>query len=67
VKAIVAVARGMRKTTIAECVEDLATFEMLKGFGVDAVQGYFMESPHGDHRRRAHVAARAPAGALEHS
>ena len=62
-----AVARGMRKTTIAECVEDLPTFEMLKGFGVDAVQGYFMESPHADPCRHAHVARRSPAGALEHS
>jgi diguanylate cyclase (GGDEF)-like protein/PAS domain S-box-containing protein len=45
VKAIVAVARGLRKTTIAECVEDEATFAMLKDFGVDAVQGYYLEAP----------------------
>lgn len=46
VKAIVAVARGMRKLTIAECVEDCATLEMLREFGVDAVQGYHLERPH---------------------
>jgi EAL domain-containing protein (putative c-di-GMP-specific phosphodiesterase class I) len=67
VKAIVAVARGLRKTTIAECVEDQQTFDMLKGFGVDAVQGFVMEKPHSDHRRSAHVAPRRAAGQLEHS
>jgi EAL domain-containing protein (putative c-di-GMP-specific phosphodiesterase class I) len=46
VKAIVAVARGMRKLTIAEFVEDLETLDMLKSFGVDAVQGYYLERPH---------------------
>ena len=49
VKAIVSVAKGLRKTTIAECVEDEATFAMLKAFGVDAVQGYHLEKPRGDH------------------
>jgi diguanylate cyclase (GGDEF)-like protein/PAS domain S-box-containing protein len=46
VKAIVDVARGLDKITIAESVEDAATMEMLKGFGVDLVQGYFLERPH---------------------
>ncbi|MDB5810275.1 MAG: hypothetical protein JWN94_2397 [Betaproteobacteria bacterium] len=46
VKAIVAVARGMGKHTIAECVEDAATLVMLKNFGVDAVQGFHLERPH---------------------
>ena len=49
VKAIIDVARGMRKTTVAESVEDLKTLEMLKGFGVDMVQGYYLEMPHSDH------------------
>jgi EAL domain-containing protein (putative c-di-GMP-specific phosphodiesterase class I) len=49
VKAIVSVARGLRKTTIAECVEDQATLDMLAEFGVDAVQGYFLERPRVDH------------------
>ncbi len=49
VKAIVAVARGLRKTTIAECVEDEETLEMLRDFGVDCVQGYFFEQPRNDH------------------
>jgi len=49
VKAIVTVARGLHKTTIAECVEDEETLVMLKGFGVDSVQGYYLEKPRADH------------------
>ncbi|MFI4922336.1 MAG: putative bifunctional diguanylate cyclase/phosphodiesterase, partial [Burkholderiales bacterium] len=48
VKAIIDVARGMHKTTVAESVEDLKTLEMLKGLGVDMVQGYYLEMPHSD-------------------
>lgn len=43
------VARGLRKLTIAECVEDQLTLDMLKDIGVDAVQGFFLERPHPDH------------------
>ncbi len=49
VKAIVEVARGLRKTTVAEFVEDGETLEMLKRFGVDLVQGYHMDMPRSDH------------------
>ena len=49
VKAIVDVARGMRKTTVAEFVEDGETLEMLKRFGVDLVQGYHLDRPRADH------------------
>ncbi len=49
VKAIVTVARGMHKTIIAECVEDEESLVMLKGFGVDCVQGYYLEKPRSDH------------------
>jgi diguanylate cyclase (GGDEF)-like protein len=49
VKAIVDVARGMRKTTIAEFVEDAETLEMLKHFGVDMVQGYHLDMPRANH------------------
>lgn len=48
VKAIVAVARGMHKTTIAECVEDEETLVMLRDFEVDCVQGYYLERPRTD-------------------
>ncbi len=49
VKAIVSVAKGLNKMTIAECVEDEATLEMLKTFGVDCVQGFYLEKPRGGH------------------
>ena len=49
VKAIVDVARGLRKITIAEFVEDAETLEMLKHFGVDMVQGYHLDMPRADH------------------
>jgi len=49
VKSIVDVARGMRKTTIAEYVEDAETLEMLRHFGVDMVQGYHLDMPRDHH------------------
>ncbi|MHB1591202.1 MAG: EAL domain-containing protein [Sulfuricella sp.] len=49
VKAIVDVARGMKKTTVAEFVEDGETLEILKRFGVDLVQGYHLDRPRADH------------------
>ena len=49
VKAIVDVARGMRKTTVAEFVENADILEMLKRFGVDMVQGYHLDMPRADH------------------
>ncbi len=49
VKAMVTVARGLHKTTIAECVEDEETLGMLKDFEVDCVQGYYLEKPRADH------------------
>lgn len=49
VKAIVGVARGMRKETIAEFVETPETLEILKRFGVDMAQGYHLDKPRADH------------------
>jgi len=66
VKAIVAVARGLRKITIAECVEDRQTLEMLTSFGVDAVQGFFLERPHAGHRP-AEPAVKGVSGELKFS
>ena len=65
VKAIVAVARGLRKLTIAECVEDRQTLDMLKSFGVDAVQGFHLERPHPDHQSAPHAAAAGASGELK--
>lgn len=49
VKAIVDVARGMNKITVAEFVEDEDILAMLKNFGVDLVQGYHLDTPRADH------------------
>jgi diguanylate cyclase (GGDEF)-like protein/PAS domain S-box-containing protein len=48
VKAIVDVARGLRKRTVAEFVEDGETLAMLRAFGVDMVQGYYLNMPGAD-------------------
>lgn len=49
VKAIVDVARGMGKRTVAEFVENEETFDMLSTLGVDMVQGYFLDMPQANH------------------
>jgi diguanylate cyclase (GGDEF)-like protein len=49
VRAMVDVARGLRKTTVAECVEDAATLDVLRTFGVDYAQGYHLEMPQAQH------------------
>jgi EAL domain-containing protein (putative c-di-GMP-specific phosphodiesterase class I) len=49
VRAIVDVARGLNKITVAECVEDPATLTMLCQFGVDLAQGYHLEEPTARH------------------
>jgi len=45
VKAIVEIARGLGKTTIAEYVQDDATTKMLRDYGVDMAQGYHLGRP----------------------
>jgi diguanylate cyclase (GGDEF)-like protein len=47
VKAIVQIARGLGKATIAEYVEDEATIEMLREYGVDMAQGFHLGRPVG--------------------
>jgi len=49
VKAIVNVARDMHKGTIAEFVESAETLAMLQEFGVNMVQGYYLDVPCADH------------------
>jgi len=45
VKAIVEIARGLGKTTIAEFVEDDETEQMLREIGVDMAQGFHLGRP----------------------
>jgi len=45
VQAIVQIARGLGKTTIAEYVQDDITAKMLREYGVDMAQGYHLGRP----------------------
>ena len=45
VKAIVQIARGLGKRTIAEFVEDEPTAQMLRDYGVDMAQGFHLGRP----------------------
>ena len=53
VRAMVSMARGLHKITIAECVEDEATLDILADLGVDYVQGFYLEAPHPHARETA--------------
>jgi EAL domain-containing protein (putative c-di-GMP-specific phosphodiesterase class I) len=54
ISAVVQIARGMGKHTIAEFVDDQETVEVLTRLGVDYGQGYFLGRPEplGDHLAR---------------
>jgi len=45
VRAIVEVARGLGKKTVAEFVGSDQTLEILRGLGVDYAQGYYLSRP----------------------
>jgi len=45
VQAIVQIARGLGKATIAEYVQDDATVQMLREYGVDMAQGFHLDRP----------------------
>ena len=62
VKALVELARGMGKQTIAEFVGDRATVELLREYGVDYAQGFEVGRPHPPSRRLV-----APGGVLDRS
>lgn len=49
VRGMVEVARGLGKSTVAECVEDEATLKLLADLGVDKAQGYHLDRPQADH------------------
>jgi diguanylate cyclase (GGDEF)-like protein len=54
VQAIVAVAKGLGKSTIAEFVEDQASLDLLTQYGVNAVQGYHLGLPSPAHDAFVH-------------
>jgi diguanylate cyclase (GGDEF)-like protein/PAS domain S-box-containing protein len=45
VRAIIDVARGMGKLTVAEFVEDEQTAALLQTYGIDLLQGYYFDRP----------------------
>lgn len=45
VRAVVQIARSLGKTTVAEGVEDERTLELLRDYGVDYAQGYYIGRP----------------------
>jgi EAL domain-containing protein (putative c-di-GMP-specific phosphodiesterase class I) len=49
VKAMVSVAFGLGKSVVAEYVEDGKTLALLRQFGVDMVQGYYLDRPVANH------------------
>lgn len=49
VRGMVEVARGLGKITVAECVEDEATLNLLARLGVDKAQGYHLDRPQANH------------------
>ena len=52
VQSIIQIAKTLNKKTIAEYVQDAATMELLKEFGVDFVQGFYLGEPTKDITRQ---------------
>lgn len=50
VKAMVSIAQGLGKTVVAEFVENDETLALLKSFGVQLVQGYYLDRPTEQHK-----------------
>lgn len=48
-RAMLDVAKGLKKTTVAEFVENRATLDKLSQFGVDLAQGYHLDKPQLNH------------------
>ena len=46
---MVSVALGLGKSVLAEYVEDGKTLALLRTYGIDLVQGYFLDRPVADH------------------
>jgi len=59
VQSMIQIAKTLHKKTTAEYVQDAATLEMLKSFGADYVQGYYLGQPKRDITRKAYDEALA--------
>ena len=49
VKAMIDVARALRKKCVAEYVEDAATLALVRQLGVELAQGYYLDQPVAEH------------------
>ena len=58
---MVSVALGLGKSVIAEYVEDGRTLALLRNYGVDLVQGYFLDRPVASHPAIVSASQAAPA------
>lgn len=58
VRAIVEIARGLGKKTVAEFVGDAATLDILNKLGVDYAQGYYLSRPEAE--MRLHESGKMP-------
>jgi len=54
VKSMIQIAKTLNKKITAEYVQDAATLEMLKNFGADDVQGYYLGRPMRDINRKSY-------------
>jgi EAL domain-containing protein (putative c-di-GMP-specific phosphodiesterase class I) len=48
IKSIIEMARSMDKQCIAESVEDAGSLSVLFQYGINYIQGYFLQEPHED-------------------
>ncbi|VAW69985.1 diguanylate cyclase/phosphodiesterase (GGDEF & EAL domains) with PAS/PAC sensor(s) [hydrothermal vent metagenome] len=55
VQSMIQIAKTLGKKTTAEYVQDAATLEMLKSFGADFVQGYYLGKPVKDINRNSYA------------
>ena len=62
VQAMVSVALGLGKSVVAEYVEDGPTLALLRQFGVDLVQGYYLDRPIAEHPALCASPEKAAAG-----
>lgn len=50
VKAMISIAQGLNKSVVAEFVENVETLDLLKSYGVQFVQGYYLDKPTEQHK-----------------
>ena len=60
VKAMLDIARGFNKLTVAEAVEDETCLDILRSYGVDMVQGFALERPLAPSQRLSRPPAQLP-------